>query len=251
MVNIWKRLFQILIFKVLISVGLSFSISSAYAQQLTVVELFTSQGCSSCPPADKFLGDLAKRNDIIPLTLHVDYWDYLGWKDTLAKSQYSNRQRKYARFRGDGQVYTPQIVVNGINHVVGSNQSRVNYTISQAIKTLKPKAISMSMQSNNKTIEIKVGASKDTNPVKSATVWLAYVTKKISVAIRRGENGGRKITYYNVVRELMPIGQWSGEELNLKLPQKDLLRDNIDSFVTLLQSSQDGQIIAASQLNNS
>src|SRR3954462_2077349 len=102
---------------------------SANAQPRAVLELFTSQGCSSCPPADKIIGDLARDPSIIALSMPIDYWDYLGWKDTLADSRFSARQRAYSRMRGDREVYTPQVVVNGSTHVVGSDRTGIESAI--------------------------------------------------------------------------------------------------------------------------
>src|SRR6516165_10211815 len=110
----------------------AFLCSSAQAQTRAVVELFTSQGCSSCPPADKLLGELAKRDDLLALSLPIDYWDYLGWKDTLASHDFSERQREYAQSRGDGAVYTPQAVINGTDDMVGSDRSAIESAVKQA-----------------------------------------------------------------------------------------------------------------------
>ena len=123
-----------------------------------VVELFTSQGCSSCPPADAFLGDLAKRDDVIALTLAVDYWDYLGWKDTFASPAHSKRQAAYAKRRGDGQVYTPQMVLNGRRHAIGSHRSEVLKVLAQETEFGKKSWVPVTLKSDNKAIMVSAGA---------------------------------------------------------------------------------------------
>src|SRR5580700_11394744 len=110
-------------------------IRPAHAEPRSVVELFTSQGCSSCPPADKIIGELAKDPSVIALSMPIDYWDYLGWKDTLADARFSARQKAYSQMRGDRKVYTPQVVVNGSAHVVGSDRSGIEGAIDDSTKT--------------------------------------------------------------------------------------------------------------------
>ena len=130
----------------------------------TVIELFTSQGCSSCPPADKLLGQLAGRDDVIALTFPVDYWDYLGWKDTLASPAYSARQRAYARARGDGQVYTPQVVIDGAYHAVGSRPWETEKTIAKSRKNLKNDRIPLAARTEGNTLILTAGADREPAP---------------------------------------------------------------------------------------
>lgn len=213
-----------------------------------VLELFTSQGCSSCPPADALLGKYAARKDVIALSLPVDYWDYLGWKDTLASPLYSNRQRAYARARGDGQVYTPQIVVSGARHVVGSHETAVERAVAAAKKALKGRHVPMAMWAEGDTLMIETGAAPDGLKKRAGTIWLALVKKSEKVAIKRGENHGRKITYYNVVRELTPVGKWSGKAMTLKLPKHALMQAGSDGCTVLLQQGDSGPIIGAAEM---
>ena len=215
-----------------------------------VVELFTSQGCSSCPPADVLLGKLAKRNDIIALTLPVDYWDYLGWKDTLASPAYSARQRSYAKARGDGQVYTPQMVINGTYHVVGSQSSSVERAISKSKKILKDARIPISIKTEGDTVVINVGASPGGKKVKSATIWLALVKKSSAVDISRGENRGKKLVYHQVVRNLTPVGRWTGKAVTIRLPKNHLASKETDGCTVLLQQDTAGPVIAAAELKS-
>ncbi len=232
----------------------SFSAASlpadAQGQPKTVIELFTSQGCSSCPPADKLLGKLAKRGDIIALTLPVDYWDYLGWKDTLARPAYSARQRAYAKTRGDGQVYTPQAVIDGVYHVVGSQASSIERAISKSKEKFKNARVPLSAQTIGDSLVITVGAAPGDMRVKPATIWLALVKKSKQVKISRGENRGQTIIYHQVVRSLTPVGQWRGQEVTIRLPKNHLQSKENDGCTILLQQDTAGPILAAVELKN-
>ncbi|MGH1350604.1 MAG: DUF1223 domain-containing protein [Methyloligellaceae bacterium] len=254
MAYIWKGFFQILGFAGLMGIFLANAPSSSFSQENVsnhaVVELFTSQGCSSCPPADEFLGQLAKRKNVTALTLPVDYWDYLGWKDTLASRQFTNRQRTYARLRGDANVYTPQMVINGVTHKVGSRYSRVNSAIQTAQSEFKKHAVPMSLKLQDNTIWVGAGDAAEGSTLKDGTVWIACVKKAVTVNIGRGENHGRKITYYNVVRQLAPVGQWMGKAVNLRLPKQPFINDKPDFFVALLQAKDNGRIIGVAQVSN-
>jgi len=217
-------------------------------QPLTVVELFTSQGCSSCPPADKLLEKFVTREDVIALTFNVDYWDYLGWKDTLANPAYGSRQRDYARARGDGQVYTPQAVVNGMMHVVGSQEAALERAISVSMRKLDGKRVPISVSVEGDVLLVNVGAAPDGVTVKPATVWLALIKKTEVVKIKRGENRGKTISYFNVVRNLTPVGRWTGEKMTLRLPKYHLKKDGTDGCAALLQQDTAGPILAAAEL---
>lgn len=217
-------------------------------KQKAVVELFTSQGCSSCPPADALLGKLTKRDDVIALTFNVDYWDYLGWKDTLGSPANSARQRAYAKARKDGQVYTPQMVVDGTFHVVGSQASKVKQTILKSLAKTKSRQVPMKVWTEGDTVFITVGDALPGVHVKSATVWLALVKGSETVKIERGENRGKSITYYNVVREMTPVGQWNGEKVTIKLPKQHLQNRGADRCTALLQQDAAGPVIAAAEM---
>ena len=220
------------------------------SQPKAVIELFTSQGCSSCPPADKLLGKLANRNDVIALTFPVDYWDYLGWKDTLASPAYSARQRAYAKARGDGQVYTPQVVIDGAYHAVGSNASAINRSISRSKRVLKNNRIPLSVRTEGDTLLITAGAAPSGARVRPATIWLALVKKSKSVKITRGENRGRTITYHQVVRDMTPVGQWTGQEVTIRLPKQHLQSRDTDGCTILLQQDMAGPVLAAVEIPN-
>ncbi len=208
---------------------------------LTVVELFTSQGCSSCPPADALLKTLIKRPEIMPLSLAVDYWDHLGWKDTLASPKNSARQKSYAKSLGTGNVYTPQVVVNGLWQAIGSNKADVEKAILKASQRVVVQPIALDAVSDNKRVTIQVGSAKDTVP---ATVWLAIVAPSVDVEIKRGENRGKALGYHNVMRDITPIGMWSGKPMKIELPLSAMMQ-NGDRCAVLLQADEGGRILAA------
>src|SRR3954464_13307548 len=136
-------------------------IRPAHAEPRAVIELFTSQGCSSCPPADKLLGELAKDPSVIALSMPIDYWDYLGWKDTLADSRFSARQKAYSHMRGDRDVYTPQMIVNGATHVIGSDRARVEGAIGDTGKRDHVMSVPITMTLSGKQLTVTVAAPKD------------------------------------------------------------------------------------------
>ena len=166
-----------------------------------IVELFTSQGCSSCVPADAYFADLAKRKDIVALSLHVDYWDYLGWRDTLSDAAHTERQRSYAAVHGSKRIYTPQMVINGSADFVGSDRVGVDAAIERSSLP-----VPVSMRKGNGTVEIEVGRLETPHRLR-ATIRLVLMTSEAEVAIARGENAGTTIDYYNVVRTMRPISR--------------------------------------------
>jgi hypothetical protein len=214
----------------------------AEGRRVSVIELFTSQGCSSCPPADALLKHYADRADIVALSLPVDYWDYLGWKDTLASPKYTSRQRAYANSFG-AQPYTPQVVVNGLTHVVGSHAHDIDQAIKATSAQIESSRVPLSLFSDGRTLTINVGPAADKAEA-SGTLWLAAVRTKVDVDVLHGENRGRKLSYYNVVRELTPVGMWSGKANRLELPHEAILRTG-ERCAVLLQSEGGGRIIAA------
>jgi hypothetical protein len=186
------------------------------------------------------MGELVKHKDIIALTFNVDYWDYLGWRDTLGSAEYSRRQRAYAEKRGDGQVYTPQMVINGRTHEVGSRRSAVKDAIAKAGQV----SVAMSMHEANGEVVVEIGDQAGGDGAE-ATIWIAMVVPEVPVEIARGENTGRQISYFNVARKLMPAGSWHGKAMRLVLPKKDLFVDGAQGCVALLQTGGVGPIIGA------
>jgi hypothetical protein len=212
-----------------------------------VVELFTSQGCSSCPPADKLLGELVEKPGIVALSYSVDYWDYLGWRDTLGSPANSERQRSYARARGDGRVYTPQVVVDGLTHVNGANEAAIEMAMRNSAKRLQDVKVAVSMRADGDTLIVDVGAAPEGSDRRAGTVWLAVAKEVETVEIKRGENRGRELSYHHPVRELSPIGMWHGEPITLRLPLKDLKTMGGDCLFALLQVEDSGPILGAAE----
>jgi len=224
--------------------------SRALSEPTAVIELFTSQGCSSCPTADAVLAQLAKRDDIIALSLSVDYWDYLGWKDTLASPKFTERQRAYGKVRGDGAIYTPQLVVNGLMHVNGSNEGEIGRLIDKTAKTLSASRVPIRLSQDKDKLVVEAGAAPPGATPKEATLWLAVIAKTVSVPIERGENQGKTITNNNVVRELIPIGMWNGKAMTVQLERRSFMQPGTDRCAVLLQQGHAGPIVGAALLRN-
>lgn len=221
---------------ILICSGLLTGVAAPEARRVTaVLELFTSQGCSSCPPADELLEAFAKRPDVVALSYSVDYWDYQGWKDTLATHEFTSRQKSYASVRGDRQIYTPQMVVNGRTHVVGSDKEAVNEAIAKGPAPTVPIEVGMM----GDAIRVSVGAAEAGKSSK-ATLWLALYDRRVAVPIERGENRDRTLEYYNVVRKLRPIAVWRGEPIQVDLPMGEYDQSQADGCAVLLQEEAAG-----------
>jgi hypothetical protein len=210
-------------------------IRPAHAEPRAVVELFTSQGCSSCPPADKVIGDLAKDPSVIALSMPIDYWDYLGWKDTLADARFSARQQAYSRVRGDRGVYTPQVVVNGSVHLIGSDRAGIEEAIGDTRKADGVMSVPVSMALAGKQITVSVAASNKSPAAMHGEVWICSIAKEVSIAIGRGENRGREVTYHNVVRNLLKVGDWNGSAGNWTVPLENISREGVDAAAVYLQ----------------
>ena len=206
----------------------------ANAEPRAVVELFTSQGCSSCPPADALLGKLAHDPNVIALTLAIDYWDYIGWKDTLAIPGHANRQKAYSKMRGDRGVYTPQVIVNGSTQALGSDQADIERAIGQSHHASATLSVPVSIKVADGRLTVDAPAGKGTD--EHAEVWLCPVSSAVPVAIGRGENHGRTITYHNAVRRWIRLGEWNGAAASWSISLKDLKSDGADKAAVLLQS---------------
>jgi len=210
-------------------------IRPAHAEPRAVVELFTSQGCSSCPPADQIIGELAKDPSVIALSLPIDYWDYLGWKDTLADSRFSERQKAYSHMRGEREVYTPQVVVNGSAHVIGSDRAGIESAIDDTKKADGVMSVPVSMTLAGKQINISVAASSKGPATGHGEVWICSISKAVPITIGRGENRGREITYHNVVRNLLKVGDWNGSSSSWTVPLENVSREGVDAAVVYVQ----------------
>jgi hypothetical protein len=206
----------------------------AHADPRAVVELFTSQGCSSCPPADKIVGELSKDPSVIALSMPIDYWDYLGWKDTLADSRFSARQKAYSHMRGDRDVYTPQMIVNGSANVIGSDRASIDDAIKDTAKADGVMSVPVTMSLSGKQINVSVAAS-NAPAATHGEVWICSVSKAVPISIGRGENRGREVTYYNVVRNILKVGDWNGSSGNWTVPLENISRDGVDAAVVYVQ----------------
>ncbi|MGH1419535.1 MAG: DUF1223 domain-containing protein [Hyphomicrobiaceae bacterium] len=243
--------YGILLHAIIISLGIATSPTNAQNAPSSstfsaVVELFTSQGCSSCPPADRLLKTYVDREDVLALTFPVDYWDYLGWKDTFASPQYSKRQRDYANTRGDGAVYTPQAVINGSHHMNGADKERIDTTINAS--PIQKLSVPIKIRRDGQALTILTPALPDEVGKEKCTVWLAIVQKQGVVPVNRGENGGHNLTYYNIVRHLMPIGMWSGDANTFQVPETAVSTAGEANFAVLIQRGVSGPIIGAAWL---
>jgi hypothetical protein len=203
------------------------------AEPRALIELFTSQGCSSCPAADKLLGDLANDPTLVALSDPIDYWDYLGWKDTLASPAHSARQRAYAHMRGDREVFTPQIVVNGAADVLGSDQAAVDRAIAQTDQKTGVMALPVLLSMGGGTLNIKVDSAESEQA--AGEVWLCPLARAVAVAIGRGENHGRTVTYHNVVRNWVKLGDWTGAQASWTVPISQIETDGVDAAAVMVQ----------------
>lgn len=198
--------------------------AEADAEQAVLVELFTSQGCSSCPPADALLGELAERDDVVAVTLNVDYWDYLGWPDRLASPDYTRRQRAYQHALGAWTIYTPQMVVQGRTGVVGSVRDDVEEALEQNSAPL-PVEVVLALEDGELVATVSdAGGGAPDGP---ASVWFFGYEASVAQAIGGGENNGREIVYHNVARDMRLLGTWPGgatEEFRVPL---DAARDGV------------------------
>jgi hypothetical protein len=208
------------------------------ADNVVLVELFTSQGCSSCPPADKTLAELADRDDVLALALHVDYWNYLGWTDTFAQEEHTARQAAYRDKLGNRVLFTPQIVVDGTRSVAGFKRAMIKQAIAQAADTPHPASIEI----GNDDGMLKARIASD-GALGASTIWVAAYDSAATVQIDRGENAGRSFTYRNVVDKLMKVGPWhpDGPE-SYPLPQPG----PGEGIAVWLQEDETGRILATS-----
>ncbi|MEZ5779900.1 MAG: DUF1223 domain-containing protein [Paracoccaceae bacterium] len=205
-----------------------------------VLELYTSQGCSSCPPADKILAGMAGRDDVIALALHVDYWDYLGWKDAFGDPKFSKRQRAYARFAGARTVYTPQMIVGGMDHLVGVRPAELD----ALIRSHANKAEKVDLRLGRQGGAVQLSATAAAALPRGSVVQLVRYKPVERVEIRRGENAGRVFDYANIVTEWSQIAEWDGASpLDLRIKA-----GGSDPVVVIIQEPGPGPILAAARL---
>lgn len=202
-----------------------------------VVELFTSQGCGKCPPADALLTRLAADPGLLALSFAVDYWDYLGWKDSAAKPEFTQRQRAYSEVRGDRSVYTPQMVINGRTHVVGSDHDAITRAVTEQAREAKGPTVEVEAEITTEALVVRVADAPAALAAASAraTVWLVRYDRARTIPIPKGENSGKTVTYTHLVKALQPIGMWKGKALRIELPRQEKTADPGEGCAVLLQ----------------
>ncbi|MEQ1951654.1 thioredoxin family protein [Mesorhizobium sp. CN2-181] len=236
----------------LVAIGFAIAADRASAESrkpLGVVELFTSQGCNSCPPADALFSELVRKGEVVALAYHVDYWDYLGWRDTLAQPENTQRQRDYGRAFGIRSVYTPQAVINGRVHVNGAKKWAVKGTLETLLNSGKGLSVDLKATVQGESLVIQTG----TGPSNSkAHLVLVYFDSAKPVTIERGENSGNTITYWNAVTDVQTAGMWHGEAARFELPVSEIAKK--EGCAALLQAvSKDGMpgpILGAAIIRN-
>jgi hypothetical protein len=211
--------------------------ASAVAQPV-VVELFTSQGCSSCPPADELLGELARRPNVIALAYHVDYWDERGWKDRFSMPEATRRQQGYARRLARSGPFTPQVVVSGDTSVLGSNRVEVERAIAGDRDAL---AMSLSKVGGNLQIQFTEAWRE------SMDVYLVSYLAQATDKIERGENARRTLKHFNVVRSFERLGTWNGKPQRMTAPVAELPSD-ATGVAVILQRKNQGAVAGAAKL---
>ena len=198
-----------------------------------VVELFTSQGCSSCPPADALLTSLADRDDVVALAYHVDYWDYIGWEDTFGDKGFSDRQRAYAKSWGSSRIFTPQMVINGAEGVVGSRRDEVQDAVTSA---QLPLAVTLAVQDDMLKLRVPADAA-----LEDATIWLVRYLDRADVAIDKGENAGKSMVYTQVVVDRQVVGIWEADAgAEIKLPLDQFQNEDNGGLAVLVQQERNG-----------
>ncbi|MBY5566752.1 DUF1223 domain-containing protein [Rhizobium leguminosarum] len=197
-----------------------------------VVELFTSQGCSSCPPADAAFRKLVNQGDVIALAYHVDYWNYLGWADTLSSKENTERQYGYAKTMGRSNVYTPQAIVNGRDHLAGADLNGINTKIDTYSSEGNGLTVPISATMRGDELEIKIGAGQG-----KANVVMVYFDKEKTIDVEKGENSGQKLSYLHSVTNVETVGMWDGKATSLTLPASVLQRPQLEGCAILLQSA--------------
>ncbi|MGR3466220.1 DUF1223 domain-containing protein [Limimaricola sp.] len=223
-----------------LSIAACLSYGAAQADAPVVIELFTSQGCSSCPPADKMVQELAEREDVIALGLHVDYWDYIGWADSFAQPAFTKRQKAYAAAVGDRMVYTPQFVVGGMERIVGAKPMKVMEAVMDRAEA--PGRVEMEVAREGGLLRIVARRLDDgSDPL---MVQVVRFMPEGRVAIERGENAGHELTYANIVTSWEVAARWTDDTaLEIELPVSGELPGAV-----IVQQEGPGAILAAARL---
>lgn len=218
------------------TLSVTFVAAAAAETRPVVLELFTSEGCSSCPPAELIVNELAQRPDVLALSFHVDYWDGLGWRDRYSLASATERQRGYARTLRRSSVYTPQVVIDGSRDIVGSQRGAVLEALSG-----RRDGVATSLSVSGGTIQIQVGSGSD---AASADVLLVGYLREATTPIGRGENSGRTLKESNIVLSLHDLGRWNGKPREFQL-SVGRLPEKVTNIAVLVQSAGQGAILGA------
>jgi hypothetical protein len=213
---------------------LSGGLANAESAPKGVVELFTSQGCSSCPPADAALGKLIQQGDVVGLSYHVDYWNSLGWPDTMSAPAFTARQYGYAKMLGRSGVYTPQAILNGRDHIIGSDVPGINAKLAEQKADGKGMTVPVRAVMNGDELDIEIGAGSG-----KADVVVVYFNDRNTVEIKAGENSGQSITYWHSVTDVQTVGMWNGSDLKISLPKSVFKNVKGNGCAVLLQKYAD------------
>jgi hypothetical protein len=227
---------------------------AASGGQPVLVELFTSQGCSDCPPADQILSDLAGRSDVIALSFPITYWDMLGWRDTLASVSNTDRQKAYADAMRRPATYTPQIIVGGVDDVVGNKRERVFNAVAGHVagrgSRVDPEAVSLVLSYDAGELVVRISGTvpSDLSPDRPADLWVMRILSHAEVTVQGGENRDRHLVYTNIVRDITSAGSWSGGEATFSVPVA-LAQGEHDGIAVVLQHEGHGPVLAAGLIN--
>lgn len=226
---------------VAIAAALLADVAAAEDRDPVIVELYTSQGCSACPPADAYIATLTERDDVLPLALHVDYWDYLGWADGFAKAGFTKRQKAYARGAGKAMIYTPQIIVGGTDRVVGARTGQIDEALAAHLDAdAAPTPVEVVVERVPAGVMLSAGAAPDLGGV---VVQVVSFRPHERVEIPRGENAGHTIDYVNIVTDWRIVGAWDGSEpLDMTVPQEG-------PGAVILQRPGPGAVVAAARID--
>lgn len=234
---------SILLAGLLAALTLSPARAADEADSPVVIELFTSQGCNACPPADALMAEWLRKPGVLPLSLHVSYWDYLGWKDTFARPGHTTRQQTYAKHIGPRQVYTPQAVIDGRIQVVGSNRAAMEAAIEAARRQKRLPLVIERSEGIPRAVQVPASAETDA----AGTLWLCLYDRQRQVEIVRGENTGRAVQYVNVATGWQDLGSWNGRAMRVTLPDLRAY-DWAQANAALLLQNPQGVILGAAEL---
>jgi hypothetical protein len=241
------RLFPLAIFLAAAAITGALAGQPAHINRPILLELFTSQGCSDCPAADRLVSELAGRKDIIALSLPITYWDMLGWKDTFATDANTQRQKSYAKVLNRSGIYTPQMIIDGRLEVVGNQRERVLAALSsRGGDSAADFVIPVSLRTVAGRVEIAIPAVKSKAKL-AATIWVMRTLGQGSVNVEEGENRNHMLTYTNVVRDLQRAGEWNGDAMKIDLPV-NTAKVKHDRIAVVLQARDFGPVLGAAIL---